>query len=373
MNWMRDTEQSVEGRLDTAMRNVMLLEHLLLMSHKDGDDEIVLKKVDLKNNPGWTRKTLSKALSDMSYRWRIEENRVKVVFTPIRSEEAIEEAIPIVLPARSLTWSILESESLGPYALSISLVLAARYELQGRSGLKLSIASLAEQLKWSKTTIRKYFKELVDGGYWVLKSGLYYPGRFSMDETLEYNEGDELSDALEKPLMIEEDEGVMMNGWNIRPFVQQNTYLEYARYLYDHTDLDTRVDRVSFTVPNLEELYIFLRKSHADIETVDTILHYQIFKQRGLSRNFLKHVARRLVGGEKPKLFKREQTNSGVYSTALDVWKIMQARRMTPKMAEKWLAQEAYEEERTTRAAQQEVYAGAFAKSSYEREYGDTL
>lgn len=339
-DWMLSRPQSVD-------KTTMLLEHYLVLHYTSSGEPIKATRKEICDYTGWTYKTVNKAIATLDEMglWSVTEleHARELSFTPIFAGYYPK------MSREKLTSLIWENSSLSGTTLMISLAYAHLFD---GSSSEASLREVSKITGRSTNTVRDAIQEMVDSGEWrremsgyktILKPniGLLSESN-SSHRTIELREktGATLPPAqrainLEKtPKNLELPYYSLdlqsMNKHNIAPFIHQRTYKAFSQRLISITDFDERSDIYKFTVPRLTEMYEKLCE-HATVETVDTLLTYQVLTGRAIDLRFLKHVLNRINRAglrEAPVLFSHDKEDSGAYQTALAVWSIMKARRV---------------------------------------------
>lgn len=336
-HWIRHREVEVD-------KTVMLLEHFLLLHHDNLKNSTTATRKEICDFTGWTFKTVNKAIDALRDKelWEISEDNRVLTFIPL----AIDEEAP--LEPSEITRLIWENSSLSGTDLEVALAFAHR--LDGPEGVaEASIREVCELVGRSINTVRDGINALISSEEWErlpeshktrIKPNIQM---LSVDRSA--NRGSESreqtgtslvtghqkkEELLELPFML--DDWMQMHGRSIRPFMRKRSFKGYAQRLMDETDIGTRKSRRTFTLDNITHIYEELSQL-ANIEIVDTLMHYQISTGGALDLRFLRPVAERTSKSwrkKPPARFAKEDETSGAYVTALWVWRIIEARQTPP-------------------------------------------
>lgn len=338
----------MRNRTDTVEKTAKLLEHFLLVHHDPMANKTIATRKEICDFTGWTFKTASKALDLLRETglWEIKEFDRHIEFAPLFPDESI---APESLKAHELSELVWANSSLSGTALMIALALSRVWDRD--TGLaEVSLTELSRFTGRTTNTVSDNIKVIEDSGEWekvsIGHSNCFRPNldllsvdhsdvRHSTREGKVNNPGNLIPGNKKEsfshlPFML--DDLDKMHGRAIRPFTRRRSFEGYAKRLMDDTDLSTRKSKRSFTLPNLTRLYEELAE-HANIEIVDTLMHYQCATGGALDLRFLRPVAQRLSKSWKtkpPARFSKESETSGAYVTAMAVWKIISARQTLP-------------------------------------------
>lgn len=335
IEWIKNRPTSVD-------KTTMLLEHYLVLHYEPSTSTIETTRKAICDFTGWSYKTVNKALdtlNDLGF-WRIESHNESraLTFYPLvnHSEDPTAEREKLT----SLIWS---NSSLSGTELEVALACAQIYDGEKSEA---SIRDISEMIGRSVNTVRESVNLLIESGEWIRGMSHYKTilrpdfsilsenrsGERSLNlrvktgATLAYVNNSSTIVENRPYYIIDLD---MMHQGNIAPFVPKRNYGAYAQRLIDSADFEMRNDQYRFTLSRIRHLYESLEQ-FANIETLDTLLTYQVITNRALNLKFLKHVLIRLNKNgltKKPPLYNHENDDSGGYQTTIAVWKIMKARR----------------------------------------------
>lgn len=332
-------------RPESIDKTAMLLEHFLLLHYQKSTHSVITTKKDISDYTGWSFKTVVKAMDLLreTGTWDIYEESRTITFSPNLVNEKMES--PSEIELSNLIWN---NSALSDNSLLTSLAFV-RFWNREQQTVEASMREIATITGRSLNSIRNNVDSMVDSGEWnripegmktKLSANLDVLStdrsgdRNKADDSKTYNSlnlaASNKTSAQGLPFMLG-DFGAM-HGANIRPFTRKRSLEAYAQRLYDETDIDTRKNKKAFTHSYLVQIYKTLEKT-ASIEIVDTLLHYQCQTGGALDLRFLTPVAARLKKSWRknpPSRFSKERTDSGAYLTALNVWKIIEARQ-TPR------------------------------------------
>lgn len=337
--WMISRPQRVD-------KTTMLLEHYLVLHYTSSGESIKATRKEICDYTGWSYKTANKAIATLDELglWSVTEleHTRELSFTPIFAGYYPK------MTREKLTNLIWENSSLSGTSLMISLAYAHIFD---GSSAEASLREISKITGRSTNTVRDSIQEMIDSGEWkremsgyktILKPNIGLLSESNSSERrieLREKTGATLPPA-RRAINLEKSPKVFdlpyyildlksMNKHNIAPFVHQRTYKAYAQRLISITPFEERSDTYKFTVPRLTEMYEKLTE-FSTIESVDTLLTYQVLTGRAIDLRFLKHVLNRINRNglrEAPVLFSHDKDDSGAYQTALAVWSIMKARR----------------------------------------------
>ncbi len=339
IDWILQRPEPIE-------KTAMLLEHFLLLNYQKSTHSVITTKKGISDYTGWSFKTVAKAMESLreTGTWSIYEESRTITFSPNLVSEEMDS--PTEIELSNLIWS---NSALSDNSLLTALAFVRFWNREEKT-VEASMRDIATITGRSLNSIRNNVERMVDSGEWNrvpegMKTKLAANlDVLSTDRSGDRNKSDDSkksnnsanfavsnkSSSQELPFMLG-DFGTM-HGGNIRPFTRKRSLEAYAQRLYDETDIDTRKNKRAFTHEHLVHIYKTLEKS-ANIEIIDTLLHYQCQTGGALDLRFLTPVAARLKKSWRknpPSRFSKERTDSGAYLTALNVWTIIEARQ-TPR------------------------------------------
>lgn len=338
--WMRQ-------RTERGDKTTMLLEHFLVLNFDEFHGHTVTTRNNLRDFTGWSPKTLGKAMETMVPLniWAIEDDGHHLRFTPLMKHEPSE-------PRQDYSRDVVQRLIWGGSSLSGLNLLAAlsiSQQLNDDGEVSVPLRELASSLGIAVNTARKAVEEMVESGEWeklmdphttrlrLVLSALTQE-KPNPRTSLRVKTGPRLpakpkspSRAEELPFML--DDWSKMNSKTIRPFRSKRTVKGYAQRLLDFAKAQTPQggkEPFPLTMENVTRVYAALAPL-SSMEIVDTLLTYQVFTGKSLDLRFLKPVVNRLErsNGAMPVRFKGEQASSGAWLTAVTVYRVIAARRMS--------------------------------------------
>ena len=340
VEWLLERVQPVD-------KTTMLLEHYLLLRHMQCQGEIVATRKEIADFTGWSYKTVNKAidaLNETGY-WKVddEEHTRIITFVALFNDQEDEPKIS----KSELTELIWDNSSLSGTSLEVALACAHLYK-EGK--VEASLREISALVGRSVNTVRECIEEMVRSGEWEKEMSDYRtiltPDLAVLTECRS-QERSQASRSKTGGVLVPSTRDVSsnedlpyfildlgsMHKENIAPFKPRRSYKSYADRLIEKSHEFDRPDARFFTQSRITELYEKLT-AISNIETVDTLLTYQLLMERGIALKFLRHVLSRINKRgltAPPVKYNHEDESSPGYQTALAVWSIIKARKSPKK------------------------------------------